>query len=266
MITRIQAQKAIDDLRQGFMNWPVFLLIGLTSIKARYRRSKVGQFWITISMAITVLTIGVVWSYLWKMPIEDFLPYIAISYIVWLYMTGVLADGTILFISQAHYLREIRLPKSAYLFADITKHLIILGHNLLILLPVYLLFGLPFNTNTLMIIPAFLLTTTALLSVSMIVAIIGLRYRDVSSMIASIIQIGFFVTPVIWKPDLMPPELLRYMIFNPFAVFLEILRAPMLGNSSSLLYWQVAVGLTLFSLILSFVIFARFRSRITYWL
>ncbi len=266
MITQIQASKAVDDLSRAFANWPIFLLIGLTGIKARYRRSNIGQFWITISMSVTIVTIGIVWSYLWKISIDDFLPYIAVSYIIWLYLTGVIADGPTIFVSQAHYLREIRLPKSTYLFADLSKHLIILGHNLLILIPVYLFFDFPLNSQTLMVIPAFLLTTIALLAVSMVVAVIGLRYRDVSSMVSSIIQIGFFVTPVIWKPDIMPPEILRFMIFNPFAVFLELLRAPLLGNAAPLLYWQVGAGITLVGLALAFLVFARYRSRITYWI
>ncbi len=64
----------------------------------------------------------------------------------------------------------------------------------------------------------------------------------------------------------MPPEIYRYMILNPFAVFLELLRAPLLGKPIPPLYWAVALGLTLVGLVLAFVIFARYRSRITYWI
>ncbi len=191
MITQIQAGKAFDDLYRALTGWPVILLIGLTNIKARYRRSRIGQFWITISMSVTVLTIGIVWAYLWKMSIEEFLPYIAVSYVIWLYLTGVIADSATVFSAQAHYLREIRLPISSYLFADIVKHLIILGHNLLILIPVYLIFGSPFTIHSLMLLPAFIVVTTALVAISMIISVIGLRFRDVSSLISSIIQIGF---------------------------------------------------------------------------
>src|SRR5215471_1377167 len=89
----------IDDLMSGISNWRVSHLMGLGEIRRRYARSRIGQFWLTISTGIVVTTLGLVWSTLWKMPIADLLPFVAISLIVWTLITGTLAEAATVFVS-----------------------------------------------------------------------------------------------------------------------------------------------------------------------
>lgn len=261
-----QLEKSISDVKNAFIRWPIFVLIGLTDVQSRYRRSRIGQFWITISLFILVVSLGLLWSFLWKLPVSEFLPFIAVSHIFWTYITGVMLDGPGIYVAATGYLREINLPRFTFILSNLVKHWIILAHNLIILVPIFLFFQVPIGFEVLMIIPGFIITTIAIVAVSTFLSVIGLRFRDVASLVASILQVAFFVTPVIWKPEALPPVALQYMAINPFAVFLDLLRAPFLGPPSSSLYWAMAAGFTLIALVLAILIFVRFRSKITYWL
>src|SRR5215475_6423740 len=90
----------IADLLKGIDNWRLSHLVGLGEIRRRYTRSRIGQFWLTISTGIMVATLGLVWSMLWKMPIADLLPFIAISLIVWTLISGTLGEATTVFASM----------------------------------------------------------------------------------------------------------------------------------------------------------------------
>ena len=90
----------IADLVKGIDNWRLSHLMGLGEIRRRYTRSRIGQFWLTISTGIMVATLGLVWSMLWKMPIADLLPFIAISLIVWTLISGTLGEATTVFASM----------------------------------------------------------------------------------------------------------------------------------------------------------------------
>lgn len=261
-----RGQRAKWDLSRALHAWPIVILIGTSDVSARYRRSALGQIWITLSLGVTVLSIGLVWAYIWKQPTQQFLPYFAVGQVIWTFMTGLITDSTTTYIEHSTYLRELNLPRSTYLFSTMIKHLIILGHNALILPPIYIIFGVPFTLEMLLFPPAFVLTALFLFGCSTMLAIVGLRFRDVSSIAGNIVGIMYFLTPVLWQLDTLPPEFATYMHFNPLAVFLELLRAPMLGQTAPTNYWWIATGLTMLVLILSFRVFARCRARITFWL
>lgn len=258
--------KAWDDLRRAIRHWPVFLLIATTDIKARYRRSRIGQFWITISLAITILALGVVWSFLWKMPLGSFFPFIAVSHVFFSYLTNYLNESPAIFVTSAPYLREFNLPKSTYVFAALVRQLIILAHNAVILAPVFLFFGVAITWRALWFVPAFLLTTLTLFAMSAILAIAGARFRDVASLVVNLTQVAFFVTPVIWMPKMIPEEYKAYLLLNPFAVYLELLRAPLLGSPVPWSYWGMAFLYAILALLLAGWLFIRYRGRIVYWL
>ena len=263
---RSPVERAWSDFHRAFGHWPAFLLVATTDIKARYRRSAIGQFWITISLAVTILALGVVWSFLWKMPLKSFLPFVAVSHVFFAYMTNYMNESPAIFLNVAPYLREFHLPKSVYLFAALVRQIIILGHNAIILVPVFLFFGIPVTWRILWFIPAFLLTTLALFAVSTILAIVGTRFRDVASLVVNLTQISFFVTPVIWMPHMIPEDYRHYLLFNPFAVFLELLRAPLLGPPPQWSYWDMAVLFTALAVVAAAWLFVRYRGRIIYWL
>src|SRR5215472_6824723 len=90
--------QGIADLLSGIDNWRLSHLMGLGEVRRRYVRSRIGQFWLTISTGIMVAALGLVWSTLWKLPVADLLPFVAISLIVWTMITGPIADAATLFV------------------------------------------------------------------------------------------------------------------------------------------------------------------------
>src|SRR5262245_8620918 len=142
-------RQARKDVMQALRAWPIVALIGVSDVRARYHRSSLGQLWITISHAVMIASIGLVWAYIWNQTVSEFLPYLAVGHIFWLYMTGLLADASTTYVDHATYLKEINIPRSTYVLSNLVKHLIVLGHNVVILVPVFLIFGLPFSMKTL---------------------------------------------------------------------------------------------------------------------
>ncbi len=70
---------AFSDLRNGLALWPLWVQLGWNDILQRYRRSMLGPFWLTASMAIMVISLGVLYAELFNTPIHDFLPYLCVG-------------------------------------------------------------------------------------------------------------------------------------------------------------------------------------------
>jgi lipopolysaccharide transport system permease protein len=91
------------------------------------------------------------------------------------------------------------------------------------------------------------------------------RFRDVPRIITSLTQIVFLITPILWTPDMLGPRI--YLAYgNPFFHLIEIVRRPLLGSVPSIDTVRVALFITALKLIVTVVIFSRYRARIAYWL
>ena len=99
---------------------------------------------------------------------------------------------------------------------------------------------------------------------ALLLGVISARFRDVPPIVASIVRILFFVTPIIWMPGLMPERAL-VLDFNPFFHMVEVVRAPLLGTLPGLVSWLAVLGITLGGWIVAFEFFRRYRWRIAYW-
>jgi ABC-type polysaccharide/polyol phosphate export permease len=259
--------KAGADFISSFAYWRIFCLIGINEIQKRYTRSKLGQFWLTLSLAIHIATLGVVWALLFKISVAEYLPYLAVGIIFWTFISTSITDGSNLYILSACYLKEMSIPKLSYVNSLFIKNIIILLHNVLVLIPVFIFCAKPVSLYSLLIsIAGFILTILCLFASIIMVSLVSLRFRDLPNIILSLLQIAFYVTPVMWKIELMPLSIQKYLIFNPFSVFLSICRDPLLGAQVPGNYFLAAGIYTIIAYLFAIPLFSKFRTRIVYWL
>jgi ABC-type polysaccharide/polyol phosphate export permease len=100
--------------------------------------------------------------------------------------------------------------------------------------------------------------------VSLLLGLICARFRDIPPIVGSVMQLVFFITPIIWHPSLLAGRQ-RVVNFNPFHHFVELLRAPMLDTIPSALTWTVVLAITAAGWIVTLLVFWRYRRRIAYW-
>lgn len=257
---------AIDDLLTGASRWRIWTALALFDIRARYRRSRLGQFWITISMAVTILCLALVYSVIFKIELAIYLPLVAISFIVWFFIAALVNESATVFIEAEGYLRSTPQPKSMYVYRMLARNVVTFAHNLILIPIVMVVFEITPTWNTLLFIPTFLLTLANAVWLALALGTVCARFRDMPQIVASIVQVGFFVSPVMWGRRQLGGEHDYIIDFNPFAIFLELMREPLLGNAPKDSIWLSALAITLFGYAIALPSFGRFRSRIAYYM
>ncbi len=240
--------------------------MGSADMRRRYARSKLGQLWIMISSAILISGIGVVWSYLWQQPVHDMLPFVAIGLVTWQLLSGVLNDATTVLPANSHYFLNQYTAASTVLLSMLYRHAATLLLNLIFPMVLSGTLGVTFSMGVLLALPGLLLVLVACFWMSFVIAILCTRFRDVAQIVAGILQVALFITPVLWKPEMMPQEALRYLTWNPLGVLVSVVRDPLLGRAVPLDDWLFAIGIALGGLLLALPIIGRFRRRLVYWL
>ncbi|WP_375458319.1 ABC transporter permease [uncultured Enterovirga sp.] len=254
------------DLADGVRHWRIWGMLALNDVRVRYRRSKLGQFWLTLSMAVTILALGFVYSDIFQIPIQTYLPLIAVGLIVWALIAGLLNESAAVFIDSEGYIRSAALPRSVFIFRMLLRNLIAFAHNLVLVPVVWVVFGTPLAWNSLLFIPALVLTLLAGLWIAMVVGTLSARFRDLPPIVAAFTQIAFFVSPILWTENALRGRMQALQDWNPFAAFVLILREPLLGLPPTPAAWYLAVALNLFGGGVAIVFFARFRARVAYYL
>ena len=255
---------AIRDIRDGILLWPLWGRLGWNDILQRYRRSLLGPFWLTASMAIMVVSLGVLYAALFKSEIQDFMPFLCVGLLVWNYISSVIGEAGGLFTGSESYIKQIRLPYSLYVYRFVWSRIIIFAHNFVIYFGILLYFAIWPGAVILLAIPGFILVTLNVALASISIGMASARFRDIPQIIGSVMQIAFFMTPVMWKPELLGSQ--TYIVeFNPIYHLIEVMRAPLLGKPFPVGSY-IALGLiTIVNLLVATMFFRRFRSRIAYW-
>jgi ABC-type polysaccharide/polyol phosphate export permease len=259
------ADIAATEILDGFRAWRVWTILGWDDIRQRYRRSILGPFWITLSMGVFILVLGVIYGRLFHMDLAVYMPYLSVGYIVWGFISAVTNDSCGAFHEGGRIIKQIKLPFTTYVFRVICRNFIVFLHTIVIFIPVAIYFEVMPDWKMLLAIPGLFLVVVNATWVAATLAIISTRYRDVQQIVGTIVQLMMFATPIMWLASSLGNARIVAEV-NPVYHLIEIVRAPMLGAAPELRSWLVACGLaTVGSLFAAGLLVVKSR-RIVFWL
>ena len=254
------------DLIGAINGWEFWGTLGWNDIKQRYRRSVLGPFWLTITQAIMVGSIGVLYSFLFKVPMREYLPYLTLGLLLWGFISSLVSEGCTVFIVNEGFLKQLSAPKSSFILRLIWRNLLMLAHNMVIYIPVVLIFAVPVKASMLWAILGLVLICVTGYWVALLLGMLCARFRDIPPLVNSLLQVALFVSPIMWKKEGMGRTVEMLAAMNPLYYYLELLRSPLLGQPIHFEIWLVALSMTSVGLVLTMVCFMRYRARIAYWL
>jgi ABC-type polysaccharide/polyol phosphate export permease len=214
-------------------------------------------------MSIFCVALGVVYSRLFQAEIAELLPFLAIGLVVWSFVAGSTGEMPNLFVDNASYIKDMRINPLTIVLRAMARNMIVFGHNLLIIIGIYFFFGIWPGWAGLLAIPGFFLIVLNLLAIGIPLSIIGARFRDLSQIIQSLLQVVFFITPIFWFPRLLEGSWV--IAANPVAYFIDLVRSPLLGHAPALLSWVVSLFTLLATSLLATLAYRTKSARIAFW-
>lgn len=260
-----RAGAALRDLMLGLDNWRLWTLLAWMDVKQRYRRAVLGPFWITISMSVLVVALGILYAGIFRQDIRSFLPYIGAGFIVWHLFSTTISESATAFTQAEGLIKQGGIPLSLHVFRSIFRNLLIGAHNFTVMLLLYLWQPSLLSWNLFLLIPGLVLFVVNLAWISMILGILCTRYRDLPPIVANLLQIMFFISPIMYRPDALPRDLVFFVHLNPIYYFIEIVRAPLLGIAPVMGAYVILTVMAVAGLLAAFLLFTRARRRIPYW-
>ena len=262
-------RRAFQDLRDGLDRRQLWLHLGWQDIKQRYRRSVLGPIWITIATGTTAVAMGGLYSKLFHLELSEHLPYVTLGLIVWGLISASILEGAEVFVANEGLIKQLPTPLSVHVYRLVWRQAILFAHNIVIYVIIAMIFPKPWKWTDLSVFPALLLIVLNCIWASLVFGIVGTRFRDIGPLLNSMVQLLFFMTPIIWNDQTLEAQgagQWRWIVeLNPLFHYLDIVRAPLLGADQEVRHWIVVLVLTAIGWVLALFAMRQYRSRVPYW-
>jgi lipopolysaccharide transport system permease protein len=257
-------ERALEDLAGGLARWRLAWALARSDITHRYRGSILGPMWLTLSTAVMLGALGFLYAKLFRIDMTDYLPWLTVSLIVWNVLNQVVSDAAGSLTGAEGVIRQMPLPYSVHAMRVVMRNALIAAHNLPLIAVVFMIFGVAPSWYALLAIPGFLLMAVAGFAAALFLGMACARFRDIPPIIGSVMQVAFFVSAVIWKPE-MVGHWQPYLPINPVFALMEAVRAPLMGSPGGITVWLAAIFWTGVMVVIAWAFFVRFRGRIAFW-
>lgn len=255
---------ARQDLSASLAAWRLWSLLGWLEIRQRYARSKLGPFWLTISMGVIVGSIGVVYGTLFNQDIAVYLPMMGIGLVFWNLLISIINESCMAYINSAGYIRQTATPKLLFMLQVGWRNFLIFMHNFVIVILLLVVFGSEDWATFPLFIPGLILFILNALWIGQVAGLVSARFRDLPQIISAILQMAFYVTPILFPSSMLKKH--QWIVdYNPFAYLLDLVRGPLTGHAPSLLTWGVTGAMAILGWLLALALTDRYLKRIPYW-
>lgn len=256
---------AIADLTETVQKPATWITLGWLDLKRQYRRTFLGPLWLTLSTAILICSFALIWSQVFGNPIREYLPRVAVGFIMFNLMSQFVVDGSKSLIASSIVISQTRLPLLSVIFRQSCFFIFVFMHHFLVLATIVVVLIPMSELRALEALGGITLVIINCVLCQIWLSVICMRFRDLPLVFANVMQILFFVSPVMWlSRDLtgLTAELLQY---NPVAIGIEIVRSPLVGFDFDFFPWVIGCCYTAANFFLAGAVFIHLRRHVAYW-
>jgi lipopolysaccharide transport system permease protein len=250
-------------------NWDLLWQMVSTDLRGRYVGSTLGLFWSVIHPLVMIAIYTLVFSHLMASRLPGSTDryayglFLCAGLLPWLAFQELIARATTLFPDNANLVRKVAFPK-AVLYGFVTlSTAVTLGVSLSVFLAAYLLTGHLPHPSLALWAPLLALQLGFGLGIGIIASVVHVFVRDTAQLVGVMLQVWFWLTPIVYGEGILPPWLQRLERLNPLHLFCTAHRALVLeGTPPSVGRLTALTALTAVTLAAGTLLYRRFRSDI----
>jgi lipopolysaccharide transport system permease protein len=261
---RVSWERCRADIAPFVTRHVTWRALAAGDIRSKYRRTFLGPWWITATNGLTAVIMGLVAGRFLGADTKTYLPNFMVSITIWNFIASSLSESCFTMISAGGMIKAVDMPILIHVMRMVQRNLIIFLHNIAIVPIIWLIFPWRIGFEILFCLPGLAIVYVFVVSASTIISMICVRYRDVPPVVAAMLQLLFFVSPIIWIPSHISGGQLIVEL-NPIAYLLAITRDPVMGNVPGPMNWIGAAGFVALLTAAMIYIYTRYRSRVVYW-
>ncbi len=235
-------------------------------LKVRYRRSAIGFLWTMLQPLLMMLVLQLVFSSLFRFNLPNYPVYALAGILFWNFFSQSIVSSMNSLKGNAHLLQKLPVPKAVFPIATVISGVINLGFALVPLLLMLIVTGHPIRPALAFLPIAVLLAALFTLGAGLLLSPLAVFFHDVVELVGVLLTLLMYLTPVFYPKEIVPPNLLWVVRFNPARSILEVFRDPIYqGEVPPITHLSVALGIAILALAVGAWAFRRSSDRIPFY-
>jgi lipopolysaccharide transport system permease protein len=256
--------RAVEDLRAGLAAWRFALGLARADLRTRYRGSVIGPFWITLTTGVMIAAFGLLYARIFDQPCRQHLLHVGVGLVTWTWISQAAREACTALTGAEALIRQAPLPVTVHVLRVTLRNLMVAAHHMVLLPPLFLVCGHLPGPGALAALAGVALIAVNSLAFGTLLGFLVARFRDVGPIIDNLLQLLFFVSPILWDASALG-DARAWLLANPVYVLVETVRGPLLHHAAPAAIWVAALGLTGAGLAFAAAAFVRFRERVAFW-
>lgn len=257
----------IRNLTELYQYRALLIALSMRELKARYRASVLGFLWTFLNPTLNMLVYVLVFGMVMRSAVPNYAYYLFTGLLPWIYFSTSVLGGTSSISDRKDLLTKVRFPAQVLPATVVLTNLINFLLSLPLLLALGLFFGVMPSWHIVFLVPVLLVQTFFTLAITYLLAALNVAFRDLQHIVGNLVQMAFFLTPVLWDLKVAPAigtltkeesqQLL--LTFNPMASVVASYRD--IFYEQRLPSWQPLLSVAALSLVLMWISTNVFERR-----
>jgi ABC-type polysaccharide/polyol phosphate export permease len=258
-------EEALRDISDGMRRWRLWSALAWHYLRQRYKRTWIGLGWIAVSFAMFMVAKIFVFGAMVTESIGYYSAHLTLGYLIFRLVTNAVNGSSSVFVGSRTWISSEALPLSVYVYQLMTNNFMIFALTAIPAFGICVWSGSCHVVGLIWLLPALAIYAINTIAVGLFIGVISARYRDMMHFSSTLMQIAYFLTPVLWVPPETGPRAIAAKV-NPFTHYIAILRDPVLDNTVPYQSWLIVLGCTAALILLALAFFAVSRRKIIFWL
>ena len=245
------------DFKELWNYREVFYLLVWRDLKVRYKQTILGVLWVALQPIIATVIFTVIFTRFARFETGE-IPYAlyALSgFTIWGFINTAVSQASISLVYHEQLVTKIYFPRMIVPSSSVGAGFLDLVLTFVILLGATLFYGV-FPTAKILLVPIFLfLALVITLSMSLLLASLNVRFRDIKFIVPFLLQIWMFTSPIFYPSSWIPEMYRPIFALNPVTGLLDGFRHILFGTELNLTNLGISVAVTIILFLVSLFVF-----------
>jgi lipopolysaccharide transport system permease protein len=199
-------------------------ILTVSDLKVKYQSSVLGFAWSLLNPLLMMLVLYLVFSNVFKANQDYFALYLLIGIVTWRFLANGTSSSMMAIVGKSSLVTKIYIPRQVLVLSTVLSSFISSLLEFLVLFVLIVIFGVKLSPNILLFPFIYIIYFVFVYGVSLALAALYVYYRDLNQIWEVLLQLGFFLSPIVYPLSTVPAEYLNIYMLNPVTVFLQIYR------------------------------------------
>lgn len=253
------------NLQKYANDFELIKTLTVNSLKIKYKRSKLGFSWSMLNPIFNLTVIAFVFSSIMGMTYGKFAIFYFSGFLAWnLYSSSVLSSANCL-VNNESLIKKVPINLLIFPLVMVGVNVVEFLLALTTLTILLILLGMDFSAAILFLPISFGLLLFFTVGFSLIASVLTAFFRDFAHIFVVMMQLWFFLTPVLYPKHLLSGKRVILLYLNPMTVYIDLFRDPIAYNHlPSMQEVAIASALSLGVFSFGMMIFNKYKSQIVF--